>query len=207
MDDTAVATFTSITGTTPEKATQYLGLTEGDVQQAIEFFYTNDGAELEAPNPSISGPTPQAPHTSASRTRLPGHGGPYEDEEGVVHIDSDLDSDVEAEPSGQSSRQIEATIRSASNAQIPSPSTPPTYQSSTEVDADAALARRLQEEFYGATGTGAGPGGDGIRAPMGRTTETLVGPDSFDPDNPGDMHAAVMDQLRARQRPRPRGKY
>jgi len=43
---------------------------------------------------------------------------------------------------------------------------------------DEAMARRLQEEFYGA---GAGPGaGDGVRAPIARTTETLVGPDMDD---------------------------
>ncbi|TGZ78925.1 hypothetical protein EX30DRAFT_333891 [Ascodesmis nigricans] len=38
---------------------------------------------------------------------------------------------------------------------------------------DEAMARRLQEEFYGATG-GAG-GGDEVRAPIPRTRETLVG--------------------------------
>ena len=202
MDDTALATFTSITGTTPERATQYLALTEGDVQQAIEFFYSNDGAELEAPTQAS-----QAPPTPLSQTRPPGHGQAYEDEDGVVHIDSDLDSDIDVEPNDQRSRQAGATARLASNAETPPSSTPLTYQASRDVDADEALARRLQEEFYGASRTATGLNEDGIRAPMGRTTETLIGPDSFDPDNPYDMNAAVMQQLHARQRPRPRGNF
>ncbi len=207
MDDTALATFTSITGTTPDRAAQYLRLTEGDVQQAIEFFYANDGAELEGPNSSNSAQISQPPAVSSSQTRPPGHRQAYEDEDGVVHIDSDLDSDVDVDANNHDSRQTVAVARSASNTHTPSTSTPPVQQGSRDVDADEALARRLQEEFYGDTGMAGGLGEDGIRAPMTRTTETLIGPDSWDSNNAEDMHAAVLEQMRARHRPRPRGTF
>ena len=205
MDDTALATFTSITGTTPDRAAQYLGLTEGDVQQAIEFFYANDGAELQGPNSSTPAQVSEAAPVPPPQTRPPGNRQAYEDEDGVVHLDSDLDSDIDVKPPSHNSRQVTTAARSASSAHPTSFSTPPTHQASGDVDADEALARRLQEEFYGATGTAAGLDEDGIRAPMARTTETLIGPDSFDPTNAEDMHAAVLEQLRARHRPRPRG--
>ena len=208
MDDTALATFTSITGTTPDRAAQYLKLTEGDVQQAIEFFYANDGAELEAPASSTPAHTSQAPHIPSSRIRPQGRTQDYEDEDGVVHIDSDLDSEVDIEATSQTSRRTTAAAgRSTSNAHTPSASTPPSHQATKETDDDEALARRLQEEFYGATGNAPMLDENGIRAPMARTTETLIGPDSFDPNNPEDMNAAVLEQLRARQRPRPRGTF
>ncbi|KGO40940.1 Uncharacterized protein PEXP_087230 [Penicillium expansum] len=69
---------------------------------------------------------------------------------------------------------------------------PPTF------DDDEAMARRLQEQMYG------GPGGadneDEVRAPLARTTETLVGPGA-DYDSGEDMHANILSQLRARGRP------
>lgn len=65
------------------------------------------------------------------------------------------------------------------------------------LDDDEAMARRLQEQMYG------GPGGldndDEVRAPLARTTETLVGPGA-DYDSGEDMHANILSQLRARGR-------
>jgi thioredoxin-related protein len=70
---------------------------------------------------------------------------------------------------------------------------------------DEAMARRLQQEMYGAGG-GGGAGGDfdedGVRAPMARTTETLVGPDSNWRDDPSEMNVAVMEQMRRLQQRR-----
>lgn len=62
---------------------------------------------------------------------------------------------------------------------------------------DEAMARRLQEEMYGAGG-----GQEEIRAPMARTTETLVGPGSNwqGGNDEDDMQAAVMEQMMNRQR-------
>ncbi|KAB8238645.1 hypothetical protein ETB97_007536 [Aspergillus alliaceus] len=98
---------------------------------------------------------------------------------GVVHVDSDDEVTVDE-------------TRSTPRHQAP--------QSSTYED-DEAMARRLQEEMYGGgAGGGGGPGvvdDDGVRAPMARTTETLVGPEADFDD--GDMHASILGQLRARQ--------
>lgn len=85
------------------------------------------------------------------------------------------------------------------------------------VEDDEAMARRLQEEMYGGGGGNrAGGGGDfgeeDVRAPMARTTETLVGPGSFGGgggmdwrDNPGQMNAAIADQLFQREQRTRRG--
>ena len=60
-----------------------------------------------------------------------------------------------------------------------------------------AMARRLQEEMYSENPAS----GDGVRAPIGRTTETLVGPDaSWGLED--DREAAVLEQLRRRAQPR-----
>jgi hypothetical protein len=62
-------------------------------------------------------------------------------------------------------------------------------------DDDEAMARRLQEQMYG------GPNNeDEVRAPMARTTETLVGPGADYDDDGDDMHTNILSQLRARQR-------
>ncbi|KAI4739193.1 hypothetical protein E4T50_10335 [Aureobasidium sp. EXF-12298] len=61
---------------------------------------------------------------------------------------------------------------------------------------DEAMARRLQQEAYGTAG-----GEEDVRAPMARTTETLVGPGStWVGDDGDDIDAAVQEQMMARQR-------
>ncbi|KAL4881385.1 hypothetical protein BJY04DRAFT_207501 [Aspergillus karnatakaensis] len=105
------------------------------------------------------------PSTSApSRASRPA----YEDDSGVVHLDSD-DEDTRATPRNQ-------------------PGDAATFED------DAAMARRLQEEMYGAQDTN-----DDVRAPMARTTETLVGPEA---DFGGDMHESILSQVRNRQQRR-----
>ena len=69
------------------------------------------------------------------------------------------------------------------------------------------MARRLQEELYAGGDIGGGPAGDGVRAPIRRTTETLVGPGAYGMSDDDDMRAAVLEQMRARQRPRPQGTF
>ncbi|KAF2842822.1 hypothetical protein M501DRAFT_1012217 [Patellaria atrata CBS 101060] len=66
---------------------------------------------------------------------------------------------------------------------------------------DEAMARRLQEEMYG--GGGSSGMNEGVRAPIERTTETLVGPGASWGGDSDDMRAAITEQLLARQR-RPR---
>lgn len=146
-----MAQFTEITGSTPELATQYLQLADFSIEQAMQLYFENGGAPLteEPANP---------PRQSA-----------YEDESGIVHVDSDSDGDND----DRSARR--------------------TAPGST-FDDDVAMARRLQEEMYGGANDNEQ---DDVRAPMARTTETLVGPEA---DFDDDMHTNILQQMRARQR-------
>jgi hypothetical protein len=80
--------------------------------------------------------------------------------------------------------------------------TPPAFQAN--VEDDEAMARRLQEEMYGASGA-AGVGGlaqDEVRAPLERRTETLIGPGAdwgADDDPDEDVNAMVREQLARRR--------
>ncbi|KAI4089172.1 MAG: hypothetical protein LQ344_005552 [Seirophora lacunosa] len=208
MEDGALAQFASITGTQPEKARQYLSFTDGDVQQAIELFFANEGADLDVPapsNPPTSSTAPPVPHPS---TRPPAGQPDQQDRDAVVHIDSDSDSDYSAtQTSVPSSRQPAPAGLAGPSRPTPSSSTPRAYQPNGGVDDDEAFARQLQQEMYGEAGVDNPADPEGIRAPIARTTETLIGPGSFDPDDPEDMNAAVYQQMRARQRPRARGMF
>jgi hypothetical protein len=150
MDDELIANFTAITSATPERARQYLTLTDNHLEQAIQLFFDSDGADMGAAMPQQT-PAPAAQPSSRRYNQ---------DDNGVVTIDSD-DDDAPYED-------------------------------------DEAMARRLQQEAYGTTA-----GQEDIRAPMARTTETLVGPGStwaHADDDPDDITAAVHEQMMARQR-------
>ena len=134
MSDAAVAQFTEITGASPQVASQYLQITDNNLESAMQLYFENDGAPLQIPG------SEQRP--SSGRQRSAG----YEDEDGVVH----LDSDDETPGSGPGER-------------------------GNTFDDDMEMARRLQEEMYAEGGTSQS---EGVRAPMARTTETLVGPES-----------------------------
>ncbi|KAL8661835.1 MAG: hypothetical protein Q9202_005261 [Teloschistes flavicans] len=206
MDDTSLAQFASITGTKPETARQYLAFTDGDVQQAIELFFANDGADLDVPAssnaPSSSHPPPVPdPTTRPNASHQSGR-----DSDGIVHIDSESDlEDTDYPPArdADSVRRQPVTGGSTSLQHIPSGPMPPSFPPGP-IDDDEAFARQLQQEMYGEAGTNSAMGPEGVRAPIARTTETLIGPDSFDPNDPEDMNAAVLQQIRARQRTRPR---
>ncbi|CAI7678865.1 unnamed protein product [Penicillium pancosmium] len=166
MESDVVAQFCDITGSNPELATQYLQLTDFNIEQAMQLYFDNGGAPLTE--------EPQQPPRPSN----------FEDESGVVHIDSDSDDDNRTER--------------------------PTHPAaSATFEDDAAMARRLQEEMYGGGGPGGAPGAgggngdfddEGVRAPMARTTETLVGPGAADFDDEDDMHTNILSQLRARGR-------
>lgn len=208
MDDEAVAQFVSFTSSTPDRATQYLRLTDGDVQQAIDLFFVNDGNDPSGSRSSTHTQPAHIPPVPPSRTREPRSRPVYEDESGIVHLDSDPDcsDDDKPEITGSSSRRVAISDRPRSAIHTPSSMTPPTGQASAAVDDDEAMARRLQEEFYAGAGIGAEVDPEGIRAPIRRTTETLVGPGSFDASEE-DVRAAVMEQMHARHQRRPRGAY
>lgn len=143
MSDAAVAQFIEITGANSRVASQYLQITDSNLESAMQLYFENDGAELQIPGserPSSSG-----------RQRSAG----YEDAQGVVHLDSD--DEVAGTPSGGQA----------------APSGGDTF------DEDMEMARRMQEEMYAEGGASAAPQPDDeVRAPMARTTETLVGPAS-----------------------------
>lgn len=194
MDEDAVAQFVSFTSSTSDDAIQYLRLTDGDIQQAIDLFYANDGNDLSS--------SAQAPPTSSRPPGRRQRG--YEDSHGIVHIDSDSEFSDDENPEAMSTSLSGPAVsaRSRPSTHTPSRTTPPS--ASVAVDDDEAMALRLQEEIYAGAGarevTGADP--DGLRAPIGRTTETLVGPGSFDPSNAHELRTAVLEQMRARQQPR-----
>ena len=136
MSDAAVAQFTEITGASPQVASQYLQITDNNLESAMQLYFENDGAALQIPD------SEQQQQQSSSRQRSTG----YEDEDGVVHLDSDDET-----PSAQQGAR------------------------GNTFDDDMEMARRLQEEMYA---EGDASRSDGVRAPMARTTETLVGPES-----------------------------
>lgn len=153
MEGDVVAQFAEITGSTPELATQYLTLADFQIEQAMQLYFENGGAPLTE--------EPARPPPRAN----------FEDESGVVHIDSDTEDDVR-----------------------PGLARPTQPAEGSTFDDDAAMARRLQEEMYGSGGPDIE---DEVRAPMARTTETLVGPEA---DFDDDMHSHILDQLRTRRR-------
>ena len=199
MDDGAVAQFTAITGTSADTAAQFLGLADGDIQAAMELFFTAGGDEALPPSqPSHTPSLPPPQHPSV---------GYRQDEGGLIHLDSDeeeVPSDGDADLRQQDSRRTAPSSRSG--ARISTTSTLRMDQAAV-MDDDEAMARRLQEEIYGGAGVSSGVDAEGIRAPMGRRTETLVGPGSFDPEDPDEMRAALYHQMQARRQPRSRGKH
>lgn len=209
MDDDALANFTAITGTTPERAQQYLGLADGSLEQAIELFFANDGADLTGAGPSLPSTHPlvaaqQSPPSVPSSTQ-PGRPAAYESNQAASDDDfQDSDDDVQITGSGPRTEPLSRRgLRPSSR--TPATATPPTAATDT-LDDDEAMARRLQEEFYGSAGGGEDLDSNGVRAPIARTTETLVGPGSFDSNDEDDMRAAVMEQMRSRQSRGTRGR-
>lgn len=177
MEDEAVANFIAITGAAPERALQYLTLSDNNLQQAIELFYNSDGINLgeTAATPAETNQAPPVPSQS--------HPSAHHD---VINLDSDEEDAGATGGSGEGSAQTPATFGGIAD------------------DDDAAMARRLQEEFYGGTvvggGLGSGLDAEGYRAPIAPTRETLVGPGSYDMEDPEDRHAAVLEQMQRRRR-------
>ena len=206
MDDSKLSSFAVITGTATDRAQQYLTLTDGNLEQALELYFANDGADLEGTSSTTLTQPPQVPSVPSSSIgpSRPRHG--YHDDRGIVHIDSESESD---ESGIENPQRVVPTRGQPDNArsleQAPIASTPSAGRTDHRED-DEAMARRLQEEFYGATAANERTDAEGVRAPIARTTETLVGPSAYDLDDEGDMRAAVLEQMRARQQqPRSRG--
>ncbi|PHH82088.1 hypothetical protein CDD82_7028 [Ophiocordyceps australis] len=191
MDDD-ISTFISITGVSADIARGFLELTGGEFERAVGLYFENPELVQATEEFSRSGVHRQAVSSSgniASRLAQVGR----EDSSGVIHISDDEDmlddrdfddEDVELTTRhGVASRNEDAAALHAANL--------------AQEEEDAAMAKRLQEEFYGA-GEESGAGADDVRAPIARTTETLVGPDSWAPAGAG-MGSEFLDQLARRQ--------
>ena len=205
MDNDTLSNFKAITNTTNESAQQYLSLTDGNLEQALELYLANDGTDL---GPVSSTSPAQAVQVPPASTRPSRHQQGYEDESGVVHVDSDSESEELDDDSSQ--QPLGTRVRSQAEVSAPSAVQKPVATAASTgragpVEDDESMARRLQEQFYSATGTGDIVDSEGIRAPIARTTETLVGPGAYSENDDGDMHAAVLEQMRARSQPISRG--
>ena len=222
MDDATIAQFAAITGSSDNIARQYLGLAEGNTEQAIELYYANEGAALESPStdPQPNTVPPQIPPAS---TRPVAHRQNHQAEDEII----DLDSDQEDQDDDDNGDDNDVMVTGHTRRQRPESEVPPSSSrglannatsaghAGLAINDDEAMARRLQEEFYGGSGRdNAGTNGTsemldeyGYRAPLGRTTETLVGPGSFDPTNAEEMRSAVYDQMMARRHARRRKSY
>ncbi|KAK6534611.1 hypothetical protein TWF281_005919 [Arthrobotrys megalospora] len=200
-----LAQFVAITQTSSvNKAETYLALTEWNLEQAIELFFANDGADLSStvgPSTSASAAAPPPPPPPATTTTSTTQQQPSGTHQGrtssdAISIDDDEDEDMEAaraiaaaaEPDGGSGGQSGS---SGGNVNI--------YED------DEAMARRIQEELYAEAGNSRNAGStwreedvDGVRAPMARTTETLVGP--------GDDIMRRLTEHRQRTVGRPQGR-
>lgn len=163
MDD-EIAQFAAFTGATPAAAQQYLTLTDGNLEQAIQLYFDD---------PSLGNTSAQS---NAPATSRPSQGtGPGED--AIPISDDEMDQDVQ-----------ETSRRTATN---------------TFADEDAEMARRLQESEYQTNGPSAA---EDIRAPMARTTETLVGGDYDDDEDEDDAATRfIRQQIMQRQQQRSTG--
>ncbi|KFY15349.1 hypothetical protein V492_02064 [Pseudogymnoascus sp. VKM F-4246] len=187
MDD-AVGDFCAITGATPQVARHFLNLSDGNPSQAIQLFF--DSPELASAANEESQQLPAAPAASSGPPARSTSGG-REDEHGVVHLDSDSDDNAMDETDDD----VVQTSHTP-----PAPAAMSGAQNSAYED-DEAMARRLQEEMYAGGDMGGDVDADGVRAPLARTTETLVGPGAdWGPEDP---QSAVLQQMRQRAMARP----
>lgn len=108
MADADISSFIEITGASTPVARSILEMTNGDVSQAVQLFFENPDLEQ-----SINSASAAPPARSSGTQR-----GVREDDDGVIHIDSDDDDDVQM--SGRDAH----------------------------LETDEEMARRLQEDSY-----------------------------------------------------------
>ena len=157
-----------------EQISTFCSFTSATPQQAQQYLSLTDNnveqaVELFFNSPDL-GNAPSQPAQPSSNSNNP------------ITIDDDDDDDVQMGGGGQAP--------------------------GASFEDDEAMARRLQEEMYGSSAGGGGGGGDGrggidpetgVRAPMARTTETLVGPGSDWRNDPEEMNAAIFEQMQRRR--------
>lgn len=185
--DEEISMVSAITGATSQVARHYLSLTDGDAEQAIQLFY--DSPDLSS---SMAQESSTAPPEPASQIQDRSQSVNRRDPPAIVDIDSDSDDDVPMDTDPDFEPNY-AEIRN------PISSTTPNIPSANygSYEDDEAVARRMQEELYAGGDMAGDYDTQGVRAPLGRTTETLVGPGAD--WTAEDMQAAVLQQMRARQ--------
>jgi len=186
--DEAIGMVSAITGATPQVARHFLSLTDGDAEQAIQLFYDS---------PDLSSSMAQEPSTASATQTRQQQDRHSRDSPEIVNIDSDSDEDVAMDTDADLDNNFSGPGSSNLHADPVAPSA--TYGSYED---DEAVARRMQEELYAGGDMADDYDPESVRAPLARTTETLVGPGSEWAAE--DMREAVSQQMRARQRPRPR---
>jgi UBX domain-containing protein 7 len=186
--DEAISMVSAITGATPQVAGHFLSLTDGDAEQAIQLFYDS---------PDLSSGMAQEPSTVPATQTLPPQDRHSRDPPDIIHIDSDSDEEVAMDTDADLDNNFSGPRNSNLHAD-------PVVASATygSYEDDEAVARRMQEELYAGGDMAGDYDTQGVRAPLARTTETLVGPGSE--WTAEDMHEAVLQQMRARQQPRSR---
>ncbi|KAF2876822.1 hypothetical protein BDV95DRAFT_602783 [Massariosphaeria phaeospora] len=164
-----------------ENLSNFMSITSCDAQQAAQYLSLTENnleqaIQLYFDSPNIDVGGPPQPPPPTTNAASSAHN--------PIMVDSDDDMS-DFDPGVQSSM-------------------PPARQAN--VEDDEAMARRLQEEMYGGGGPGQGAGQEeDVRAPMQRTTETLVGPGANwgPPADEADVDALVQEQLARRRTGRP----
>ncbi len=184
-----IEAFIGITGANRTAAERMMELCGSDLEQAVQLWFADEDLQRTLTNagsstaPAAAGPSTASRQTSSGPSRPSRRHVGREDAQGVIHIDSDDDvAMTEDEAFGQFDEADDAS--EAAN-----------VARRAQEDEDAAMAKRIQEELYSS-----GPAGEGdVRAPLARTTETLVGPSYGGED---DGHSVVLEQLRRQQQTR-----
>jgi len=175
-----VESFMGITGANRTAAERMLDLCSSQLEQAIQLWFADEDLQRSLSNAGPSTTAASGASAPASRSRQPNRSQiGREDAQGVIHIDSDDDVPM-TEDEVDDGDEVAGVARRA------------------QEEEDAAMAKRLQEELY----SGQNADEAGVRAPMARTTETLVAPVYGDDEDDG--HAAVLEQMRRRQQARAR---
>lgn len=156
----------------------FAAITDASPSVARHYLMLTDGNMEQAIQLFFDSPD-LAASVSASQTARPATRPPRTSgHPDVIEIDSDDDMDEDSD----------------NNA--------PTTTGQNHLEDDEAMARRMQDEMYGAAGPVSGSIEDDVRAPIARTTETLVGPGaSWGVGDDDDRHAAILEQLRRRGGP------
>ncbi|KAK5988489.1 UBX domain-containing protein 5 [Cladobotryum mycophilum] len=166
-----ISLFVAVTDASPEVARGFLEITGGDTERALELFFEN---------PDLVGAGVQS-STSSARLAPPQTNTGRQDSSGVIHISSDdEDADMQFDDGLDDEDDRAVAEQAAALAQE---------------EEDAAMAKRLQEELYQESGSAS----NDVRAPIARTTETLVAPD---PSWTGSgFETSLLDHMRPRRHP------